>query len=80
MEKIQMELVERISGMLSVEVTAINVEAPLHTLGFDSLRMVEILVFIEKQYGVDLMASGLQPEDIASVTALARTISRNKGE
>lgn len=80
MEKIQMELAERIADMLSAEVAAINVEAPLHTLGLDSLRMVEMLVFIEKQYGVDLMASGLQPEDIASVSALARTIGRNKGE
>ena len=80
LEKIQTELAARIADMLSVEAAAINIEAPLHTLGLDSLRMVEMLVFIEKQYGVDLMASGLQPEDIASVTALARTIGRKQGE
>lgn len=80
MEKIQMELAERIADMLSVGVAEVDIEAPLHTLGIDSLRMVEMLVFVETQYGVDLMTTALQPEDIASVSALARTVGRNRGE
>lgn len=75
-----MELAARIAEMLSLGVGEINIEIPLHTLGLDSLRMVEILVFIETQYGVDLMASALQPADIASVSALARTIDREQGK
>ncbi len=80
MEKIRMELAARITDMLSIEVAEIDLKAPLHTLGLDSMRMVEMLVFVETQYGVDLMATGLQPEDIASVSALARTIDRKQGE
>ncbi len=80
MKTIQMELLERVADVLSVEVAAIDVEAPLHSLGLDSLRMVEMLVFIETRYGVDLMASELQPEDISSVSALARTVGLKKGE
>ena len=80
MEKIQMELAERIADLLSVDTAEIDVETPLHALGLDSLRMVEMLVFIEMQYGVDLMASALQPEDIASVSALACTVERKRGE
>jgi len=78
MEKIQTELVQRIADILSVEPASVDVEAPLHTLGVDSMRMVEMLVFIEKQYGVDLMAAGLKREDVASVAALARSVESRK--
>ena len=74
MENIQQELTEQISGILSVEPAAVDVEAPLHTLGLDSMRMVEIIVFIETHYGVDLMGSGLKREEVASIAALARTV------
>jgi len=76
MEKIQQELIEKISGILSEEPSAVDIEAPLHTLGLDSMRMVEIIVFIETQYGVDLMGSGLKREEVASVAALARTVEK----
>lgn len=78
METIQKELAEQIAGILSVEPATINVEAPLHTLGLDSMRMVEIIVFIETRYGVDLMGSGLKREEVASIAALARTVERKQ--
>ncbi|VGO12046.1 hypothetical protein PDESU_00595 [Pontiella desulfatans] len=78
MEKIETELRERIAGILSLETDGLDMEAPLHTLGLDSMRMVEILVFIETHYGIDLMKSGMQREDIASIAALARSIERMK--
>jgi len=74
MEKIQTELIQQIADILSVEPSAVDVEAPLHTLGLDSMRMVEIIVFIENRYGIDLMGSGLKREDVASIAALARTV------
>jgi acyl carrier protein len=74
MEKIQQELATQIAGILSVEADAVDVNAPLHTLGLDSMRMVEIIVFIETNYGVDLMGSGLKREEVASIAALARTV------
>jgi len=77
-ETIQTELTQRIADILSVEPDAVDAEAPLHTLGVDSMRMVEMLVFIEKQYGVDLMAAGLKREDVASVAALARSVESRK--
>ena len=74
MKKIQQEHAQRIEDLLSVEVESVDVEAPLHTLGVDSMRMVEMLVFIEKEYCVDLMASGLSREEVSSVSALARSV------
>jgi len=78
METIQKELTQQIAGILSVESAAVDIEAPLHTLGLDSMRMVEIIVFVETRYGVDLMGSGLKQEDVASISALARTVERKQ--
>ncbi|MDH3981910.1 MAG: acyl carrier protein [Kiritimatiellaceae bacterium] len=78
MEKINEELKTRIADILSIEADGLSMDVPLHTLGLDSMRMVELLVFIETHYGIDLMASGMQREDIASITALARSIERMK--
>lgn len=78
METIQKELTEQIAGILSVESATVDIEAPLHTLGLDSMRMVEIIVFIETHYGVDLMGSGLKQEDVSSVVAMARTVKRKQ--
>ncbi len=74
MKKIQTGLAQRIADILSVETESVDVDAPLHTLGIDSMRMVEILVFIEKEYGVDLMGAGLRREDMESIAALARSV------
>jgi len=76
MEKIQTELAQRIADILSVDSSAVDRETPLHVLGLDSMRMVEIIVYIEKEYGVDLMGAGLRREDVASIAALARTVER----
>ena len=77
-QKIQAELAEQVAGILSKSPLSIDPNAPLHTLGLDSMRMVEIILFIEKQYGVDLMASGLKREDVASIAALTRTVERRQ--
>lgn len=78
MGKYETELKERIGTILCIEPAELDLEAPLHTLGLDSMRMVEVLVFIETQYGINLMMSGMQREDIASISALARSIERMK--
>ena len=72
--QIQTELLNRMAEILSIEPASIDAEAPLHTVGVDSMRMVEMIVFIEQQYGINLMSSGLKAEDVASIAALARTV------
>jgi len=78
MEQIQTELTQQVARILSVKPSAVDINAPLHTLGLDSMRMVEIIVFVEKQYAIDLMGSGLKQGDVASIAALARTIENRK--
>ena len=73
---VQEKLICQIAAILSVESKNIKPEVPLHSLGVDSLSFVELLVFIEKEFKIKLMASGLQAEDFKTVSSLARRISR----
>jgi acyl carrier protein len=74
----QQQLANRVANILSVDPAVVDVKAPLHTLGLDSMRLVEILVFVEKQFGIDLMDSNLTREDIYTIEALARTVENRK--
>jgi len=77
-QSVQQQLVQRVASILSVDTAVVDVKAPLHTLGLDSMRLVEILVFVEKQFGIDLMDSNLTREDIHTIDALARTVENRK--
>ncbi len=48
--------------------------APLAELGFDSMSLVELLVAIERHFGVKLMEHGISPEDLKSLETLARRV------
>jgi len=50
-------------------------DQPLHALGLDSMGFVDLLVFIEKEYGVPLMASGFSPADFSSLEAVANRVA-----
>lgn len=50
-------------------------DAPLHSLGIDSLGLVEIIVSIEKDFGVRLIEHNLSKEDFSSIRSLAAFLS-----
>ncbi len=75
---VQEELIGLVADMLDIPRDTIDPEAPLHTLGLDSMRLVEIMVFIETRYGLDLMADNLKREEIATLSALAQTIGNKQ--
>jgi acyl carrier protein len=55
-------------------------DAPLISSGrIDSMGLLQILGFVQQQFGVDLMAVG-GPEDFDSVTALTAAVQRNRGQ
>ena len=51
-------------------------EKPFPELGIDSLGFVEILVFIEKTFKLQLIASDLTKKDFETIRALATYISK----
>lgn len=75
-KQVEEKLIHQIANILSVDSKKIKPEVPLHTLGVDSLSFVELLVFIEKEFSIKLMESGLQTEDFKTISSLARRISK----
>ena len=75
LKQIEEKLIRQIATILSVDSQKIKPEAPLHSLGVDSLSFVELLVFIEKEFKIKLMESGLTGEDFKTIHSLARRIN-----
>ncbi|HEX4994093.1 MAG TPA: acyl carrier protein [Methylomirabilota bacterium] len=42
----------------------------------DSLALLEIVAFLEEQYGIDFAAVGLEPEQLTSVSGILDLIER----
>ena len=75
-KQIEQKLIRQVANILSVDTEKIKPEAPLHTLGVDSLSFVELLVFIEKEFKLKLMESGMTHDDFRTIRALAQRISK----
>ena len=54
----------------------INPEQPLHVMGIDSMSFVEVLVFIENEFGLKLVETGLTRDDFDCVRSLANRIQQ----
>jgi acyl carrier protein len=76
LKTIEDKLIRQIAAILAIDKEKIKPEAPLQTLGVDSLSFVELLVFIEKEFKIKLMESGLTGEDFKTIHSLARRIHK----
>jgi len=70
------KLREHVALLTGTGADDVATDRPLHLLGLDSMGFVDLLVFIEKQFGLPLMSSGLAQEDFASLSVLARRIAQ----
>jgi acyl carrier protein len=77
-KQIENKLVQRVAAILSLEACKVKPEAQLHKLGMDSLSFVELLVFIEQEFKIKLMESGLTREDFRTIRSLAQRIGKVK--
>ncbi len=69
-------LLQGISSVTNRELSEISPDMPFHDLGIDSLGFVEILVYIEKTFKLQLISSDLTRKDFETVHSLAAFISR----
>ncbi len=76
-QEIENTLLEGISSILSTPKAFISAERPFHELGIDSLGFVEILVYIEKTFKLQLIQSDLTRKDFETVRSLASFIHKN---
>ena len=74
-DDVMLDLKSHVAFLLGTEPASIAVDQPLHLLGLDSMGFVDLLVFIEKQFGLSLMKSGLSQDDFASLAVLAARIA-----
>ena len=74
-DDVLLKLRSHVALLLGVEVSEVASDRPLHELGLDSMGFVDLLVFIEKQFSLSLMNSGLAQEDFASLAVLTRRIA-----
>ncbi len=69
-------LIQEVATVTGSAPEDVRADAPLHTLGLDSMGLVEILVFIEKRFSLRLMQTGLSQEHLETLTALAASVAR----
>jgi len=75
-EKIESELSRQVAAMIGRNPEEAPPQTSLESLGIDSIRLVEILIFVEREYGVKLMEAGLTRDDLQNAASLARRIVR----
>ncbi len=75
-QEIEGILLEGISSIIKRDKSSLGVDKAFHELGVDSLGFVEILVFIEKKFKLQLIASDLTKKDFESIRSLAAYLSR----
>lgn len=75
-QEIEQQLIQGIASITNQEAAAITPDKPFHELGVDSLGFIEILVFIEKTFKLQLIASDLTRKDFETIHALASFISQ----
>jgi len=75
--EIEKKLIEGIAAITGKDPSVIKTDVPFHTLGIDSLSFVELLVFVEKTFTIQLIGTDLTKKDFETVQALASFISKN---
>jgi acyl carrier protein len=73
--EVEQKLIQEIATVLAVDPATVRPDVPLAKLGMDSMSFVEILVFVEKAFGLKLIESGLTRQDFETVRAMAARIS-----
>jgi acyl carrier protein len=75
LEEISGVLMRETQAILSLGPTEVTPEMPLASLGFDSVTFQELLVAIERNFGVKYL-DGLEPEDMLTLHSMGRWIGK----
>lgn len=74
-QEIEHQLIQEIAVILRADPATIQVDVLLPSLGLDSMGLVEILVWIEKNFGLRLIDSGMTREDFQTIRTMAARIN-----
>ena len=73
-EQILEVLIRETGIILSRPREEVSAEAPLAELGYDSMSFIELLLSVEREFGVKLIEAEMRPEDMETLERLARRI------
>jgi acyl carrier protein len=73
-DKICTELLEFVHSQIVAEGIEVDQLTELNSIGIDSFSLIEIVLFIERQYGIVLADESLVPENLKSIDTIALTI------
>ena len=73
-ETIEGQLCSEIQTLRGLAAGTVKPESTLPSLGMDSLKLVSLLLVIEQKFGVNLMKTGMKPDDMKSVKTLAAAV------
>ena len=74
-QAIEQRLIQEIAVILRADPATIKADVLLPSLGLDSMGLVEILVLIEKNFGLRLIDTGMTREDFQTIRTIASRIS-----
>jgi acyl carrier protein len=76
LEDVQDALRQELAMVLNQPPAELALDLPLHEIGVDSIAFVELMVFIEKRFGISLLDAQLERKDIESLHAIASSVER----
>ncbi len=75
--EIEAKLIRQLAAMGAKNPDALTGESVIKELGMDSMRLVELFVFVEKEFGLELMNSSIGAGDMKTIGSLATFISEH---
>ncbi len=78
MEAQKKELCNFISENILAGEVSVNPETVLSDIGVDSFSIIEIILFIERKFGIAIPHESLTPENFVSVNALVECMDQYK--
>lgn len=78
--EIKEKMIEQIALSLGQEPATIASDMMMHEIGMDSLKLIELFVFIEKEFKVQVMESGISQEALMKIDSLAQSIHTIRSE
>lgn len=74
-ELTEQQIIEALLSYLKKEIldssVSLDAETPLKDVGIDSMSVIELVLFLERQYGIRIEEKDMLPQNFQSVKSLA---------
>jgi len=71
-KELEKEMIQFVKENLVAATVELEPETVLSTIGLDSFSMIEIVLFLERKFSIELPDESLTPENIKSISSLGK--------